>query len=199
MSTEILPVGEIILTNERGLIGAGYNYGLTSGPGGTTNFDTGSFGLPKREIRRLRFDHCFIIVPESPVPWMPTDDDLKGFFRFVLTNESGETVTDVAYDFAGDPKYTFKNMVHYTMSHGSPYLVPAENEKTPNGRYELTCSVNPEVVNCSPVRFSLEIEGENIWMYAPPIRLVQFLVPFREGEVSRKDLNPDAPEPVKPA
>jgi len=197
MSTQILPTGEIILTNERGMIGAGYDYGLRAGPPGNPTFDSGSFGLPISNIRRLRFDHCFILTPES-VAWLPTDDELIAFFHFLLTKETGEVVTDVVKGFAGDPKYTIEHMVHYVNGHSGIYNIPAEAEKTPNGRYELTCTVNSQLVNCAPVRFFLEIFGEDIWMYAPPIRFNQFLIPFRDGVVDREDLNPAAPPP-KPA
>jgi|SRR6185436_583247 len=195
MSTQILPIGEIILTNERGLIGAGYDYQLRSGPGNA--FDTGSFGLPISDIRRLRFDHCFIITPES-IPWVPDVEDLKGFFHFVLSSEEGEIVTDVKKDFSIDPKSDFSHIVHYIEGHNPWYNIPAEHDKTPDGKYTLTCFVNPLLVVCQPVSFFLEIMGENIWMYAAPVRSAAFLVPFREGVVTREMLNPAAPPP-KPA
>lgn len=198
MSTQILPTGEIILTNERGLIGAGYDYGLRSGPDGTFDFDTGSFGLTGNAAdRKLRFDHCFIITPES-IPWVPTVEDLNGFFRFILTKESGERVTDVTKNFATDPKTDFGHIVHYVEGYTPWYNIPAEVEKTPSGKYTLTCSVNPELVSCLPVRFFLEFLNEDSWMFAPPVRLATFLAPFRAGVVTREMLNPAAPPP-KPA
>jgi len=198
MSTQILPVGEIILTNERELIGAGYDYGLRSGPPGNPAFDSGSFSLTGNgPDRKLRFDHCFILTPES-IPWVPATDDLKRFFRFILEKESGEIVTDVVFDFAADPKYLFHNLVHYINGHGSPYNVPAPVEKTPNGKYILTCLVNHALVNCMPAVFYLEFFGEDSWMYAPPVRSDVFLNPFRAGVVTREMLNPAAPPP-KPA
>lgn len=192
MATTILPVGEIILTNERGLIGAGYDYGLRSGPDNV--FDQGSFGLPASDMRRLRFDHCFIIYSGS-IPWAPAVDDLKNFFRFVLAKESGEIVVDVTRDFSGMPKYTLESMVHYANGQTGIYNIPAEREKTPSGRYTLTCSVNPSLVICQPARFFLEINMENIWMYAEPSRF-PIIVPFVEGMVTRQELNPAVPWPI---
>lgn len=195
MATEILPIGEIIMTNEHDMIGAGYDYGLRSGPPGTPTFDTGSFGLTGNgPDRKLRFDHCFILSPES-VPWMPSPEDMRRFFRLILTKETGEVVSDVSFDFAGDPQYTFQNLVHYIKGHGSPYNIPAPVEKTPNGKYVLTCLVNHALVNCLPANFYLEVFGEDSWMHSPPSRSAVFLNPFREGIVTRAMLNPLAPPP----
>jgi hypothetical protein len=195
MSKLTIPEGEIILTNEYDLIGAGYDYQLRNGPGNQGLFDTGSFGLPGKEIRRLRFDHCFIIKPTSPVPWDPTTEDLKNFFRFVVTNEAGEIVTDVEIDFQGDPKYNFKEQVHYRNGYDSLYNIPFPVE-LPNGRYSLSVFVDPAKVNALPAHFFFETEGENIWMTDPPVHSVLRLKPFVPGSVTRKDLNPLAPDPL---
>jgi len=193
MSTQILPVGEIILTNERGLIGAGYDYQLRAGPGNA--FDMGSFSLTGNgPDRMLRFDHCFIIDPES-IPWVPSPEDLNGFFKFVLSKESGEVVTDATKSFWTDPKSDFSHIVHYVEGHSPWYNIPAAASKTPTGRYTLTCAVNPALVSCLPVRFFLEFLNEDSWMYAAPVRLATFLAPFREGVVTREMLNPAAPPP----
>lgn len=194
MSTQLLPTGEIILTNERGLIGAGYDYQLL-GPTSNPVNNTGSFGLTgNAEARQLRFDHCFLIIPESPVAWVPSADDLKGFFRFRLEKETGEVVSEVSRDFQGELKYLFNNMVHYVEGHNNVYNVPAPVSKMPNGKYILTCSVNQELVACAPSRFYLGVEGEDVWMYQPPDHPIT-LLPFVEGAVTREMLNPLAPPP----
>jgi len=194
MSTQILPIGEIVLTNEHDLIGAGYDYQLR-GPSSNPVNDTGSFGLTGNgEDRNLRFDHCFMIVPESPAGWIPSADDLKGFFTFRLESEAGEVVSETVKDLVGDPKYTLKNMVHYVEGHNNVYNVPAPVSKMPNGRYILTCSVNQQTVACAPARFYLEVEGEDVWMTQPPDHPLA-LLPFIEGSVTYKDLNPLATPP----
>lgn len=194
MSTQILPVGEIILTNEHDMIGAACDYQLR-GPSSNPVNDTGSFGLTGNgEDRNLRFDHCFMIIPESPVGWVPNADDLKGFFTFRLERESGELVSETVKDFVGDLKQTFKNMVHYVEGHSPWYNVPAPVSKMPNGRYILTCSVNQQLVACAPARFYLGVEGEDCWMTQPPDHPLA-LLPFRAGVVTREMLNPAAPPP----
>lgn len=198
MATEILPIGEIILTNEHGMMGAGYDHGLRSGPPGTATFDSGSFSLTGNgPDRKLRFDHCFILSPNS-IPWMPTPEDLKRFFRFILTKETGEVVTDVSFDFAGDPEYLFQNLVHYVNGYSGRYNIPAPVEDTPSGKYVLTCLVNHALVNCLPANFYLEFNGEDSWMYASPAVSAVFMVPFREGVITKEMLNP-SPYPQNPA
>jgi len=197
MSTQILPTGELVLTNEHDLIGAGYDY-LLRGPSSNPVNDTGSFGLTGNgEDRNLRFDHCFLIVPESPVGWIPTEDDLKGFFTFRLERESGEVVSEVVRDLVGDPKFTFINMVHYVEGHSPWYNIPAPVSKMPNGKYILTCTVNQQLVSAAPARFYLGVEGADCWMTQPPDHPIA-LLPFIEGSVTYKDLNPLAPPPKTP-
>lgn len=193
MSVPTLPIGEIILTNEHDLIGAGYNYGLT-GPTPDPVHDTGSFSLTGNgEDRLLRFDHCFILDPLS-VPWEPSEAERRGFFVFLFTKEDGTVISSVSRDFSGDPKLTFKNYVHYREGHGSPYNIPAPKSLMPDGNYILTCSVNPEVAICPAARFFIGVLGEDSWMTAPPIHPIT-LLPFVEGAVTWKDLNPAAPHP----
>lgn len=194
MATEILPVGEIVLTIQHDLIGAGYDY-LLRGPTSNPVNDTGSFGLTGNgPDRTIRFDHCFMIVPESPIGWTPSDEDKKGFFRFELRKESGELVSDVSKDLSGDLKYVFKGMVHYVGGHSHIYDVPAPADKAPDGKYVLTVSVNPALVACAPARFYLGFQGTDIWMTQAPDRPLT-LLPLIEGAVTWRDLNPAAPPP----
>jgi len=196
MSTQILPVGEIILTNQRGLIGAGYDYQLRSGPDGTFTFDTGSFGLTgNADDRKLRFDHCFIIVPES-IPWFPSADDLLNLFRFTLVRDSdGFVVSDTHKNLFGDLKYVFHDMVHYVEGHSDLYNIPARLQDMPDGNYTLTVSVDQYRVICPPAFFYLGVQGENSWMTKAPSGPALKLVPFVEGTVTREMLNPAAPPP----
>lgn len=198
MSTNIRPLGRIILTNELGLIGAGYDYQLTSGPDGSTEFNTGSFGISSQTAgeKKVRFDHCFTIDPESPVAWTPFPEDLVGFFTVTLIRKSdGVTVSDRPYDFHGDPRYTFQNMVHYTLSHHHVYDAIVPEADFPDGEYELRVSARPDVVDCLPAIFPLGKQGENIWMSGAPHNPALLMLPLVEGRVTREELNPAAPAP----
>jgi hypothetical protein len=193
MTTYILPSAKIILTNEFGLIGTGYDYGLRSGLPEKYDYDSGSFGLPISDIRKLRFDLCLMIDSNS-VPWTPFPEDLKNFFRFTLAREDGTVVTDEFKNFFGEPKTMFRNMVHYVNSYGSPYVIPAIHSETPSGNYTFTISTRQDVIQCLPARFFLTIDMENIWMNKPPEEPAIVMEPFLMGHISRKELNPLVPD-----
>jgi hypothetical protein len=188
-----IPAGEIILTNEYDLIGAGYDYQLR-GPSSDPIHDTGSFSLTGNEDdRKFRFDHCFLISPGSS-PWFPSESDRRGFFRFVLEAADGTIISESLRDFNGDPEFTFRTMVHYANGHSGIYNIPAPKSQMADGDYKLTVSVNPYVVVCAPAVFHLGVQGEDSWMSRPPEHPIG-LLPFVPGSVTGRDLNPAAPRP----
>jgi hypothetical protein len=174
--------GEITMTNERGLRGPGFDTGDRSGPPPEFPFPTGTLGLaPQGPDRKLDFD--LSIVRTDKAAWFFFLADLKDFFRFTVRNfETGEVESEGVYPMKF-PEGTFLREMIYQASKGivsALYPLPAAAEKVGPGKHTLTIEVNPEFMVCAPVRFYFEVDGENIWMFQPPERAIEWKT-FEEG------------------